>query len=88
VAQGLLRTLPQILAERVRPLTSAPPVGAFVLVRAFSDVTGAELHPVEPALRGGLHGAWGAWGDRRVGPRVEAAYLVGVARARHVVGRQ
>ena len=88
MAQGLLRTLPQILAERVRPLTSAPPVGAFVLVRAFSDVTGAELHPVEAAPRGGPLCACVARGDRRVGPRVEAAYLVGVARARHVVGRR
>ncbi|MBK9371776.1 MAG: NAD(P)-binding protein [Deltaproteobacteria bacterium] len=53
MAQGLLRTLPQILAERVRPLTSAPPVGAFVLVWCRCALRGHENPVIDVALAAG-----------------------------------
>lgn len=50
MAQGLLQTLPQALAERVRPLTTAPPVGAFVLVWCRCALRGHENPAIDVAL--------------------------------------
>jgi photolyase PhrII len=53
VAEGLLRTLPEHLAERVRPLTTAPPVGAFVLVWLRCALRGHENPAIDVALAAG-----------------------------------
>lgn len=50
MAEGLLQTLPIHLAERVRPLTHAPPVGAFVLVWLRSALRGHENPAIDVAL--------------------------------------
>ncbi|MEY3213282.1 MAG: deoxyribodipyrimidine photolyase, partial [Pseudomonadota bacterium] len=53
MAEGLLRTLPNHLAERVRPLTTAPPVGAFVLVWLRCALRGHENPALDVALAAG-----------------------------------